>query len=102
MAKKCSPVRKKRSNPQEKAPGGRGLGELLRVYQDVERTLKSLRASAGPLDPSQYPINLKKLITQLSRSKRQIERKIGDTLFQEKQNLKRRFKAFTSNLSSKH
>jgi hypothetical protein len=41
---------------------------------------------------------VRKLIAQLSRSKRRIERKIGNTLLLEKQHLKRKIKTFTSTL----
>jgi hypothetical protein len=77
----------------------RKLHELLRVYQDLEKTLKSLKESAArSSDTSLSNINVRKLILQLSRSKKRLERKIGNTLLLEKQHLKKRLKTLTSNL----
>ncbi len=81
----------------------RKINELLRVYHDLEKTLKQLSASAEKnlhIESSLRQINVRKLINQLSRSKRRLERKIGNTLLLEKQHLKRRLKALTSNLHS--
>jgi hypothetical protein len=78
------------------------INELVRVYHDLEKTLKQLRQTAEKnlaLESSLRHINVRKLITQLSRSKRRIERKIGNTLLLEKQHLKRRLQELTSNLS---
>jgi hypothetical protein len=64
------------------------LNELVGVYEDLEKTLKGLRASAilhGSNSLKQ--INLHKLIAQLSKSKRKIERKISSTLVHEKAQL---------------
>ena len=76
------------------------LHELIRVYQDLEKTLRALKASAGRnLEGSLKEINVRKLIAQLSRSKRKLERKIGNTLLLEKQHLKRRLKEIASNIA---
>ncbi|MBI4405514.1 MAG: hypothetical protein HY537_15230 [Deltaproteobacteria bacterium] len=80
------------------------ISRLLRVYQDLERTLKSLKAnhnSHRTLSFSAKGINIRKLITQLSRSKRRLERKIGNTILLEKQQLKRKIRVFASNLARK-
>jgi hypothetical protein len=80
----------------------RKIDELLRVYHDVERTLKQLKKNAErnlAFDSSPHHINVRKLIAQLSRTKRRIERKIGNTLLLEKQHLKRRLKELTAGLS---
>jgi len=55
------------------------LNELLRVYHDLEKTIKGLRSTAEKHmahDSCLSHINLKKLISQLSRSKKKIERKL--------------------------
>jgi len=79
----------------------RKLNELVRVYQDLEKTLKNLKKSAERAETTLGHINVRKLISQLSRSKRRLERKIGNTILLEKQHLKRRIKVLTSNLSPK-
>jgi len=77
----------------------RRLHELLRVYQDLERTLKHLKESAGRTTETSFnSINVRKLIVQLSRSKKRLERKIGNTLLLEKQHLKKRIRNIASNL----
>lgn len=75
--------------------------KLIQVYQDLERTLRKLKKreaeskkGAGPIQP----INMYKLISQLSRSKKKLERKIGNTLLLEKQQLKRKIKNMTQDL----
>lgn len=80
----------------------RKINELVRVYHDLEKTLKLLRKNAErnlALESSLRHINVRKLIAQLSRSKRRIERKIGNTLLLEKQHLKRRIRELTDSLS---
>lgn len=101
MAKK--PTRKKSSKKQsanERVAGT--ISDLMKVYQDVERTLKGLRETAERTfggENSLAHINLKKLINHLTDSKLDLEQKIGDTLLHEKQLLKRRLKTLASNLS---
>lgn len=70
--------------------GKESMSELIRVYQDLERTLKNLRQLApnGP-QAAVRQVNLPRLIDQLSQSKRRIERKIRNTLLLEKEGLKR-------------
>jgi hypothetical protein len=77
------------------------IEELIRVYQDLEKTLKSLKASYEQNSAHSNYINVKKLIDQLSRSKKKLERKIGNTVLLEKQHFKKRLKAIASNLASK-
>lgn len=67
-----------------KSTVGHKVNELLRVYEDLEKTLKGLRAAAGA-DNSIHNINLKRLVKQLSASKRKLERKISSTLLMERQ-----------------
>ena len=75
------------------------LNELLRVYEDLENNLKVLKRTVKRnSDPSLLNINVKKLIGQLSRSKRRLERKIGNTLLLEKQYLKKRIGNITSSI----
>lgn len=82
--------------------GNGKLNELVRVYHDLERTIRSLRASMEKNAESQLKqINVKALIIQLARSKRRLERKIGNTLLLEKQHLKRRLRQITSNLTAR-
>lgn len=78
------------------------FSDLIRVYQDLERTIKGLRASVEKnTETSLRNINVRALIVQLTRSKRRLERKIGNTILLEKQQFKRRFKAITTQLSSR-
>lgn len=67
----------------------KSIDELLRVYEDLERTLRSIRRAG---ENNVYPINVRKLIDQLSRSKKRIERKIGNKILLKRQNLRRRIK----------
>jgi hypothetical protein len=79
---------------------GSKINELIRVYQDLEKTLRGLKDTAGKsAESSLRQINVRKLIVQLSRSKRRLERKIGNTLLLEKQHLKKRIRNIASNLS---
>ena len=73
------------------------IHELVKVYQDLERTLRGLKRSYQKLQAveSLSAINILKLIYQLSRSKKRLERKIGNTILLEKQQLKRRIRAIT-------
>ena len=65
------------------------LSELVSVYEDLEKTLKGLRARALLQGGNSLrEINIQKLITQLSKSKRRIERKISTTLVNEKAQMK--------------
>ncbi len=74
------------------------LNELVRVYEDLEKTLRELKATYAKHDGTFPQINMHKLISQLSRSKRKLERKIGNTILLEKQQLKRKIRQLTSNL----
>ncbi len=66
----------------------RRLSELVTVYQDLERTLKGVKKNSYlESGSSLMQINIQKLITQLSKSKRNIERKISSTLVFEKTQL---------------
>lgn len=68
------------------------ISELLRVYEDLEKTLRGLRTAAEKVGhDSIMSINVRKLILQLSKSKRKIEQKIGSSLVYEKEYLKKRF-----------
>jgi len=69
------------------------LQELVHVYEDLERTLKSLRGMAVG-GGSLKQIDLKKLVAQLSRSKRKLERKIGNTFLLEKEHLRKKLETF--------
>lgn len=73
------------------------IAELVRVYHDLEKTLTGLKRSYNKIQSCESvgAINLMKLIEQLSRSKRRLERKIGNTILLEKQQLKRRIRAIT-------
>ena len=66
------------------------LTELIRVYQDLERTLRGLKANAQRSVATES-INMKKLIERLSRSKRQLEKKISEALTTEKAAIRKRF-----------
>lgn len=72
------------------------LIELIRVYQDLERTLRELKAvagSGGHLAALKH-IDVRSLIKRLSNSKRRLERKIGNTLVLETDHMKRRISRF--------
>ncbi len=71
--------------------------ELIRAYEDLEAMLKKLKASV-PRGVMNLPIDVRKLIAQLSRSKRRLERKIGNTLLLEKEHLTTRLKGIASQL----
>jgi hypothetical protein len=72
---------------------GMGIDELFRVYYDLEKTLQQLRrAYQRNSELSLRQIDVKKLMAQLSRHKRKIERKIANTLLLEKDELKRKLK----------
>lgn len=73
---------------------GKRMDDLIRVYEDLEKTLKTIRDTAGEGGAAAYPINVRKLIQQLARSKKRLERKIGNKILLERQNLKRRIKRF--------
>ena len=81
----------------------RKIHDLVQVYRDLESTLKHLKRNAErslAMDSSPQ-INVRKLISRLSRSKKKLERKIGNTLLLEKQHFKRRLRAIASNLGQK-
>lgn len=73
----------------------KGVDELVRVYEDLERTLKSLSKGSTAAG---YPINLRKLVEQLSRSKKRLERKIGNQLLLKRQNIRRKIKRIARSL----
>lgn len=71
------------------AQPGKKLSELVSVYEDLERTLKRLKTNALlQRENSLMQINIQKLITQLSKSKRKIERKISHTLLIERSQIR--------------
>lgn len=73
----------------------KGVEELVRVYEDLERTLKGIcDVSVGGTADSNYPIDVTKLIDQLSRSKKRLERKIGNKILLRRQSLRRRIRRF--------
>ena len=74
------------------------IGNLVRVYQDLERTLRNLK-QVHRGNGSVPNINLKKLINQLSVSKKRMERKIGNTVLLEKQNFKNRIRSIRAGFS---
>lgn len=70
-----------------------GIDELFRVYYDLEKTLQQLRrAYSKNAELTIRQINVQKLINQLTRSKRRLERKISNTLLLEKDEIKRKLK----------
>lgn len=74
----------------------RNLLELVRVYQDLERTLRELKSVAeshARATPLKH-IDIRQLIDRLSQSKRRLERKIGNTLALETDQMKRRIARF--------
>lgn len=76
--------------------------ELIRAYEDFERTLKDLKKTCEKnllTDSSLGQINVRKLIEQLSRSKKKLARKISNTILLEKQSLQKRISSL--NLSGK-
>lgn len=76
-----------------------GISELVKAYEDLEKTLRVLKANCERNfvgESSLRHINVRKLITQLSRSKKKLERKIGNTILLEKQSLKKRVRALTA------
>ena len=74
----------------------------MRVYTDLEKTIKGLKAtSRREAECALLHIDVKKLIQQLSRSKKRLERKIGNTLLLEKQHLKRRLGSFAATITHK-
>ena len=75
------------------------LSELVRVYEDLEKTLRDLKSTYGKHDGAFPQINVRKLISQLSRSKKKLERKIGNTILLEKQQIKRRIRQLTNNIT---
>jgi hypothetical protein len=74
----------------------RKLLELVRVYKDLERTLRELKSVSGArTDRSVLKhIDVGALIHRLSQSKRRLERKIGNTLILETDQMKRRLDRF--------
>lgn len=79
------------------------LKELVRVYEDLEKTIQGLRRTMERnAEHSLKNINVRKLIVQLARSKRRLERKIGNTFLLEKQHLKKRLHAITHPLHAKN
>ena len=76
--------------------------DLMRVYTDLEKTIRGLKATAKrDAECALLHIDMKKLIRQLSRSKKRLERKIGNTLLLEKQHLKRRLGSIAATLTHK-
>ena len=83
------------------AQPGKRLGELISVYEDLEKTLKNLRSTAlSHGQNSAMQINLHKLISQLSKSKRKIERKISHTLLHERDQIRHQLEKWAPRLGS--
>lgn len=81
---------------------GKKLIELVSVYEDLERTLKKLKTK--PLlhgDNSLMQINIQKLITQLSKSKRNIEKKISHTVLTERIQIQHQINKWAPKISSR-
>ncbi len=81
---------------------GKRLGELVSVYEDLERTLKRIKTTSllhG--GNSLMQINIQKLISQLSKSKRKIERKISHTLLNERTQIRYQFDKWAPKLGRK-
>lgn len=74
----------------------KSMEELVRVYEDLEKTLKGITESSVTIQDGHYSINIRKLVEQLSRSKKRLERKIGNKILLERQNLRKRIKRFAS------
>jgi hypothetical protein len=78
--------------------GKKHLCDLLRVYHDVERALRSIRlnhveSGSGQIDRKLVQINVGKLIQKLSHSKKTIERKIQRGLSHERRLIRKRLRA---------
>lgn len=84
--KKRSKARSRQGQASLKiAQPGKRLSDLVSVYEDLEKTLRSLKSkSLLQGQNSLMQININKLIVQLSRSKRNIERKISHVLLTER------------------
>ena len=78
----------------------RKVKELIRLYTDVEKTLRGLQKNylQRTTDSVLPRINVRKLVVQLAHSKKRIERKLGNTLLLEKQILRRKLKSLKANL----
>ncbi|MCB9255227.1 MAG: hypothetical protein H6617_11140 [Bdellovibrionaceae bacterium] len=76
------------------------IEQLLRVYEDVEALLRTLKQKESQMLGA-HSIDVKKLIDQLARSKKRLERKIGNTLLLEKHNIKRKLKGLASDFSGR-
>lgn len=72
------------------------LNELIRLYSDLEKTLRGLSKSAEQAVVAES-IHVGKLIQKLSYSKKRLERKIGNVLLLEKENLQRKVHQFLKN-----
>ncbi|MFM8314796.1 MAG: hypothetical protein ACKOA8_10960 [Deltaproteobacteria bacterium] len=78
------------------------LSDLVSVYEDLEKTLKRLKTSSLMYSSnSLMQINIQKLMAQLSKSKRRIERKISATLVSERNHLKHRLEGWSPKLRNK-
>lgn len=76
------------------------IEQLLRVYEDVESLLRTLKQKESQMRGA-HAIDVRKLIEQLARSKKRLERKIGNTLLLEKHNIKRKIRGFASDISGR-
>lgn len=84
------------------AQPGKRLSELVSVYEDLERTLRRLKTNAlQNSGNSLMQINVRKLIEQLSKSKRKIERKISSTLLNERTQIIHQLDKWTPRLGGK-
>lgn len=67
------------------------LEQLWRAYEDLERVMAALKKRRALLgEVSLRSIDVTKLLDQLARSKRRLERKIGNTLLLEKEHLQKK------------
>jgi hypothetical protein len=101
LAKKANHSKPRtRKAPLKPTRAGKKLDELLRVYEDLEHTLKALtHAAERRAESSLKQINVKKLVSQLSHSKKKIERKLGSRFQIKKLSFKTRWDRLTSQLT---
>lgn len=71
------------------------IDDLIRVYEDLERTLIDIKSLACQ-GTSLKHINVKKLVKQLSKSKKKVEQKIGNLIVSEKEVLQKKIHKLTS------
>ena len=76
----------------------KGRADLVKVYEDLENLLKALRQKGDSLTDEVRQLNIKDLRVQLARTKTILERKIGNTVLLETQNLKRKLRNISTHL----